>query len=104
MIKCYQTQIVTRRVLLSPEEMLVAEISTPSSSSVITRTIQVNLAIPFALFSPVSIYIIAHSAQVKLVFIKFDSFPEQRGKEKDTSARCVDKEGPQSKMETQPQV
>ena len=40
---------VTRRVMLSSEEMLVAEISTPSLSSVISRAIQVNPA--YSLFS-----------------------------------------------------
>ena len=41
---------VTRRVMLSSEEMLVAEISTPSSSSVISRAIQVNPAYSLSSF------------------------------------------------------
>ena len=41
---------VTRRMMLSSEEMLVAEISTSSSSSVISRAIQVNPAYSLSSF------------------------------------------------------
>ena len=41
---------VTRRVMLSSEEMLVAEISSPSSSYVISRAIQVNPAYSLSSF------------------------------------------------------